>query len=167
MKDRLFALWLNRPWVDLLAPGIVLSVWWFLFGHPFAGESATSTALVALSASSGIVLAVAALAVGMLYQSSNPVTVEARTLYGDALRRSFTWIFLVLLFGALVPILGTVLLGSLAIFAAMIALAVGSINALVLLRVLAMLRLVMKTEHAGEEQARPRGQEGTYRSPGD
>lgn len=165
MKDRLYSSWLNHPWLDMLAPAAVLSVWWFAFGHPIADETHTSTALVALSGSSGIVLAVAALAVGMLYQSSNPLTVEARLQYGDALRRSFTWIFLVLLFGALVPILGTVLLGELAIYAAAIALAVGSINSLVLLRVLAMLRLVMKVEHAGEDQARPRGQSGVYRSP--
>lgn len=165
MKERLFSLWLNHPWLDLLAPAATLSAWWFGFGHPIAGETPTSTALVALSASSGIVLAVAALAVGMLYQSRNPLTVQSRAQYGNALRRSFTWIFLVLLFGALVPILGTVLQGEMAVYAAAIALAVGSITALVLLRVLAMLRLVMKVEHAGEDHARPRGQSGEYRSP--
>lgn len=166
MKNRLFGFWLNNPWFDLPLPALILIIWWFPLGHPVAAQASTSTALVALSAASGIILAVAALSVGMLYQSSNPLTVEARLYYGGALRRTFTWIFLLLLTGSLLPILGTVLLGGFEAVAAAIAIFVGSVIALVMLRVLGMLRLIMRTEHAGEEQVRPPGQKIEYRRPG-
>jgi hypothetical protein len=155
--------WLNHPWLDYVGPAASLAIWFFAGHAPTLDSNVALYVLTALAASSGIVLAVVALMVGLVYQSSNDLIMQARTAFAKALRSTFSWMFCALLACTLLPILGMIFVDSAGMLSAGIAWGAGSLVGMVLIRVIVVLRMVLKTHEIGEQQQREAGPKVTWK----
>lgn len=143
--------WLRHPALDCLVPVTILGGWILAHG-PFPDRTATDLMLTALASAAGLVIAVATLAAGMMYQSSDDRVVRMRTLYMGQLRRNWTWIFCSLLFATLFPLVGMALGEKYLQWAFGVAITSACLVVTNLLRVVYLLRLVLFLEANNSEE---------------
>lgn len=143
--------WLRHPALDCVVPVTILGGW-VLVGGPFPDRTATDLMLTALASAAGLVMAVATLAAGTMYQSSDDRVIRMRTLYMGQLRTNWTWIFCSLLFATLFPLVGMGLGGMYPQWAFGVAITSASLVVMNLLRVVYLLRLVLLLEANNSEE---------------
>ena len=148
---RLADKWLRYPALDCLVPITILSGWALANGI-FPDRAATDLMLTALASAAGLVMAVATLAAGTMYQSSDDRVVRMRTLYMGQLRRNWTWIFCSLLFATLFPLVGMALGAKYPQWAFGVAITSACLVVMNLLRVVYLLRLVLLLEDDNSEE---------------